>query len=355
MRLLVLTQAVDTEDPILGFMHRWIEELATHYESVEVICLKSGRFNLPANVTVHSLGKPAFAKAPAGKRNRLVSRIKYVSRFYRYIFSLRRKYDTVFVHMNQEYVLLGGLPWKLWRKPVVLWRNHKVGFISTHIAAALVRTVCYTSPSAYIAHFKNAVRMPIGIDTKVFVRPSETSPPHSIIFLGRIDGVKKPIEFINALKQLLADGFDFKADIYGDPTYPNDPYFPKFKDAIAPLEASGHLTLHHSIPNTETPAVYGKHAIYVNLTPSGSFDKTIGEAMACGCIVVVANDALRGVIPDALIVDPDDKASVVAGIRAALMLTKVERLSISDTSRDYIEHQHSLKLLSQKLVDVLRK
>ncbi len=344
MKLLVLTQAVDTDDPVLGFMHRWIAELSKHYEHVEVICLKEGKHDLPLNVTVHSLGKET------GR-----SRIKYVLRFYRYIWSLRRKYDTVFVHMNQEYVLLGGISWHLWRKPVVLWRNHKLGFISTHVAASLVRTICYTSPSAYVARFKNAMRMPIGIDTKTFDRAPELAPAGSILFLGRIDGVKRPIDFADALKRLLADGFDVHADVYGDPTYPNDPFFGTFKVAIAPLESSGSLVLHHSIPNTETPAVYGAHGIYVNLTPSGSFDKTIGEAMACGCIVVAANDALRGVIPDALIVDPADRESVAAGIRAALMLTGVERLAIMQASREYIERQHSLSLLTSKLVDVLRK
>ena len=39
-KLLIVTQAVDTEEPALGFFVRWIEELAKRVESVEVICLK---------------------------------------------------------------------------------------------------------------------------------------------------------------------------------------------------------------------------------------------------------------------------------------------------------------------------
>lgn len=342
MKLLVLTQAVDTEDPVLGFMHRWISELSRHYEHVEVICLKEGTHDLPPNVTIHSLGKET------GR-----SRLKYILRFYGYIWNLRRQYDAVFVHMNQEYVLLGGLPWHLWGKPVVLWRNHKIGFISTHVAASLVRRVCYTSPSAYVAHFKNAVRMPIGIDTGVFKRATEAPPLYSMLFLGRIDGVKRPIEFVEALKRIIDDGFDLRADIYGDPTYPDDPYFAGFKTVLTPLQASGNAVLHHSVRNTETPVIYAAHSIYVNLTPSGSFDKTIGEAMACGCVVVVGNDALRGVIPDKLIVDPDDGDSIVTGMRAALSLLPGDREAVILASREYVERQHSLSLLTTKLVDVL--
>jgi len=57
MKLLVVTQVVDTEDPVLGFFVRWVEELAKHVESVEVICLREGKHMLPVNVHVHSLGK----------------------------------------------------------------------------------------------------------------------------------------------------------------------------------------------------------------------------------------------------------------------------------------------------------
>lgn len=36
MKLLIVTQVVDTEDPALGFFVRWIEELARHHSLGEV-------------------------------------------------------------------------------------------------------------------------------------------------------------------------------------------------------------------------------------------------------------------------------------------------------------------------------
>ncbi len=123
MKLLICTQAVDLDDPVLGFFHRWIAEFSKRCESVHVICLKSGRFSLPSNVYVHSLGKES------GR-----SRVKYVFNFYRHIFALRGTYDSVFVHMNSEYVVLGGLLWRGGRKRIVLWRNHKMPGLTTRIA-----------------------------------------------------------------------------------------------------------------------------------------------------------------------------------------------------------------------------
>src|SRR5665213_2769000 len=160
MRLLICTQAVDLDDPVLGFFHRWLEEISKHSETVHVICLKEGRHDLPKNVFVHSLGKES------GR-----SRIKYLTRFFRYIREFRSEYDAVFVHMNAEYVVLGGLLWRLWGKRIGLWRNHKQKSFFTSIAVRLSEFVCYTSPEAFVARFKNSVQMPIGIDT-IFFTPS---------------------------------------------------------------------------------------------------------------------------------------------------------------------------------------
>jgi hypothetical protein len=43
----------------------------------------------------------------------------------------------VFVHMNKEYVVLGGLFWHAWHKPISLWYNHRYGNIFSRIAGQL--------------------------------------------------------------------------------------------------------------------------------------------------------------------------------------------------------------------------
>ena len=102
MKLLIITQKVDKQDAVLGFFHRWLLEFTKNFEKITVICLERGVFDLPHNAKVLSLGKEQ------GK-----SRVKYLWNFYKYIWSERKNYDTVFVHMNQEYVLLGAPIWKI--------------------------------------------------------------------------------------------------------------------------------------------------------------------------------------------------------------------------------------------------
>jgi len=333
-RLLIVTQSVDLDDPVLGFFHKWIEEFAKHAD-IHVICLKEGRHALPGNVVVHSLGKEQG-----------VSRITYVRRFYSYIWTLRREYDAVFVHMNPEYVLLGGLLWRLWRKRTVLERNHKIGVWSTPIACALVNTVDYTSPSAYVARYRNAKKSPIGIDTVTFSPGGGAIMPRSVLFLGRFDSVKRPDVFLDSLKLLDKQGFKVTADIYGDPTPGREAYAEEIRKKYRSLS---NVSFHRSVPNSQTPPLYRSHEIYVNLTPSGSLDKTIGEAMACGSIVVCANDAVRDVMPAKLMAG-DTAESAAHAIRAALEMADAERSALAEKCRAWIEREHSLTLLGTWLL-----
>ncbi len=342
MGLLILTQAMDAGDPVLGFFCRWAEEFSKRCERVYVVCLKEDKHSTRQNLSVYSLGKEV------GR-----SRIKYILRFYRYVWALRKDYDSVFVHMNQEYVLLGGLLWFIFGKRIVLWRNHKMGSIWTRLAGAMVHTVCYTSPEAYVSKFKNAVQMPIGIDTDFFV-PSGRAEPNSILFLGRLDPVKKPEVFVDALKQLNDEKIAFRADIYGDPTNPNLSHVDKLKKQMQPLIATGVLSLHPGIPNDKTLAIYASHEIYVNLTPSGSFDKTIGEAMACRRVVVVANEVLKEVLPQELLVDHRSSVSVASALHKALFMSAQQKAAITEKSRKYIEDEHSLSTLVTRVLKIFQ-
>ena len=342
MRLLITTQAVDLNDPALGFFHLWIEALAKECEQVHVICLKEGIHRLPQNVSVHSLGKET------GR-----SRLKYVWRFYRILYALRKDYDAVFVHMNSEYVVLGGLFWRQWGKHIVLWRNHRLKGFSTWLAVHMADTVLYTSPSAYVARFGNAKRMPIGIDTETFAPAGTRAPDNSILFFGRLDEVKHPDVFVAALGKLYERGTSFSADIVGDPTHAGSLYAQTIHKAAGNLTRADVLQMRPSIANADAPELFRSHAIYVNLTPSGSFDKTIGEAASCGSIIVAANEVLRGILPDALIVDQLSAESVARGIEAALKLSADERTTLSRTLREYVVREHSLSLLARRLMGIL--
>src|SRR3989344_2761544 len=156
VKLLILTQKVDSEDPILGFFHRWIEEFAKHCEQITVICLYEGAHNLPDNVRIFSLGKEQFENLKIKNsfkiknlKLKIPRQVLYIARFYHFIWRERKNYDAVFVHMNPIYVVLGGLLWKVLRKKIGLWYTHKQVDLKLRIAEKLTDIIFTASRESF--------------------------------------------------------------------------------------------------------------------------------------------------------------------------------------------------------------
>ena len=280
MKLLVVTQVVDRNDLALGFFHRWIEELASRVESVVVICLKEGVHSLPENVKVYSLGK----------EKGIHNRVAYATRFLKLVWRLRADYDTVFVHMNQEYVLLAGKLWWALRKPVYMWRNHYEGSWLTDVAAVFCKKVFCTSRFSYTAKYKKTVLMPVGVDVARFVAGDTLRQPRSILSFTRIAPSKRVEVLIDALAILKEKGVQFNAAIYGSPLPKDEGYYLGLKKRVGSKNLTDVVEFKPGVPNEEAPAVFRAHQISVNCARSGMFDKTLFEAAACGCIVLAASE-----------------------------------------------------------------
>lgn len=280
MRLLVVTQAVDRTNPVLGFFHRWLEELAKQYDALEVICLYEGEHDLPQNVRIHSLGKEH------GER----SKFAYGFTFIHLAFTLRSQYDSVFVHMNQEYLLVAGWLWKLLDKRMYLWRNHYAGSLLTDIASAFCTKVFCTSKYSYTAKYRKTVLMPVGVDTDRFYVNSQVERlPQSILFLGRISPSKHPDLLIEALGILKRESVTFTASIYGSALPQDAAYAAELERRTEELDLAEVVTFYPGIPNSKTPDIYRAHEVFVNASPSGMFDKTLFEAAASGCVVLTSS------------------------------------------------------------------
>ncbi len=292
MKLLIVTQAVDTEDPVLGFFVRWIGEFAKHVERIEVICLREGEHDLPVNVRVHSLGKIE------GSRQKAVgSRIRYTFRFLSLVWRLRHNYDAVLVHMNEEYILIAGWLWKLLGKRVYLWRNHYAGSWLTDSAAAFCTKVFCTSKHSYTARYTKTVLMPVGVDTERFYPDARiVREPHSILFLSRMSPSKRPEMLIDALAELAREGQIFTASFVGSPLPRDEAYYEGLKEKVRSLSLADHISFYPGIPNSQTPYLYRTHEIFVNASPSGMLDKTLFEAAACGCRVLAASKDFADIV-----------------------------------------------------------
>jgi glycosyltransferase involved in cell wall biosynthesis/putative flippase GtrA len=342
MRLLVITQKVDIEDPVLGFFHGWIEEFSKLFRSVVVICLSKGKYELPGNVAVLSLGKEKWR-----------SKLKYV--FLLFYFSLRyfNRYDAVFVHMNEEYVFLVGWLWKIMGKKVYMWRNHHMGNNMTDIASVFCNKIFCTSKYSYTAKFKKTILMPVGIDLSKFnANDSCAKVGNSILFLGRVAKIKRVDIFIDALNLLKKSRLVFTADIYGDALPKDSQYLEEIKLKVKEYGLDNIVKFYKGVSNYKTPEIYNSHEIFVNLTHSGSYDKTIIEAMACGCLVVTINDNLKDKVDPILHLEKCEASLLSERLKNLLLLTKQEKQKIVSTSIRFTETQ-SIKNLSHELLNII--
>lgn len=337
-RLLVVTQTVDEDDLYLGFFHSWLQALAPEFESIEIICLNKGKHTLPANVRVHSLGK----------ETKKASRVVYALRFLSLAWRLRGRYGRVFVHMNQEYLLIAGVLWKILQKPAFLWRNHYAGSWVTDLAVLFCRNVFYTSKHSYTAKYKHALQMPVGVDTKRFSRAdaSHTSE-RSILFFARLAPSKRPHVLIEALRILSERGCTYKASIYGSALPEHAAYVSSLHAQAAGLP----ILFHEGVPNNAAPAVFKAHQIFVNLAPSGMLDKMIFEAAASGCIPLAASQDWAGMVMDERLCFEEDNGEDLADkLEIVLSHPLPEELHARFAG---IVEKESLPTLIKKLVPIL--
>ncbi|MEK7673766.1 MAG: glycosyltransferase family 4 protein [Patescibacteria group bacterium] len=339
-KLLFITQKVDKNDDVLGVYHRWIECLAEKIGKLNVVCLYEGRNNLPDSIGVYSLGKEIK-----------VSKLKYIFNFYSYIWKLRKKYDSVLVHMNPVYVIFGGLFWKLSGKKVFLWYNHPMGNFTAKMGIALADKVFCTSPQSFSAKYKKTQLMPAGIDTEMFRKiPRISKKENRILCLGRISPIKKIEYLIEAVKILDKNGFGFELLIVGSPISNSDKlYYENLIRLSDDLISKGKIIFKPSIPNYKTPEIYNSASVYVNLTPSGSLDKAILEAMACQLSVIVANKMFINELKEELIFKDKDADDLAEKISNLISTDSTSKEKIGKDMREIVVKKHSLS----NLIDML--
>ncbi len=344
MRLLIVTQIVDPGDPILGFFHEWILVFAKECESVEVICLKEGAHTLPGNVRVHSLGK-----------ERGSSFFGRIFLFYKYIFSLRNRYDAVFVHMNPEYVALGGLFWRVRGTPIGLWYTHKTVSVWLRIATAFTNFIFTASSESFRLQSPKVHVTGHGIPLVDAVPHTSRTDMVRIVSAGRIAEIKNIHRMFDVLTELKANGVPAELTLFGEALTESDrAYAEKLRARVQKEQLP--VIFAGAVPNKEIFGALREHEVFLNCSETGALDKAILEAWASGLYVVTINEGVRSVGKE---VDP----SLPCAFDAKILAEKIAswRTTAPDVqenyrlrARAYIETSHGLERLVKEMVAILR-
>lgn len=334
MRLLICTQAADSTDPILGFFHRWIEEFAKHCDEVIVVAQRTGTYAFPKNVKVFSLGK-----------EKGFSRPKQILEFFKIIWSEKDTYDAVFVHMSPEYILAGGVLWRLWMKKIMLWYTHKDVSMRLRAATYLADIVATASKESFRLASDKVRVVGHGIDTELF-HPGIPTPGVGIRILtvGRMSATKRIMEMLAVLDELHAREKSFSATFVGKPMTAEDlSYTKRFEKALAEKPYREKVVMRESVSREQIPALFSQADIFLNFSTTGSLDKAVLEAMAMEVPPVTSNEAFRTMLePHGLWIYSTEPHIVAETIDHALKQDDSVGLQLRN---EVVEHHSLVKLI----------
>lgn len=333
-KLLIITQKVDENDQLLGFFTEWLKRLNGKLP-LSVLCLEKGSYELPG-ISVESLGKE--------NKN---SKLAQGWNFYRHIIQNRHQYDSVFVHMNPIWVVLGGWYWRLTGKKIILWYTSKGVTLKLRLALWLSHIVITASPESFRLRSKKVVVTGHGIDTDLFKPNPELKKgdgPLKILSVGRIAPVKNYDILIDAAKILADKCINFGVTLVGEPALKEDKdYEESLRFKVKSLELEDNFNFVGKVNHKDLPAYYQSHNLFIHLSKTGSLDKTLLEAMACGMNVLSSNDAAKSFLPAELLFKNDDSAELAQ---------KIELISNKNYGQDlrkYVVENHSLDKLIDKI------
>lgn len=321
MKLLICTQAVDSKDPVLGFFVRWIEEFSKQCDQVTVICLRKGHDHLPGNVQVVLLSR--------------AGRVRRALQLLRISVKRRKSYDTVFVHMNPEYVIVAGLPWRLMRKRISLWYTHSKVDAKLRVAAALVQDIFTASAESFRLPTGKVHIMGHGIDVDFFSPDPSVVRESTVLSAGRLSVAKRHDLVVRA-----AEHFSNEVRIIGA-----GPEQTSLEKLIAKLGLTSQVRLMGSRTQEGLLEEYRRAHVLLHVSETGSLDKVVLEALACDLPVVTTSTILNDLPVTVVSATPEAIAEAVKG----------RSWKSEHSLSSYVREHHSLRRLIPAIVVVMSK
>lgn len=350
----MITQKVDLDDSLLGFTHTWINKLANRVAALYVLALAVGRTSLTENITLFSMGKEL------GK-----NRLWRLVRFNQVLtdLALSRKIDLLFVHMCPRYAILAAPYTKLAGIPMVMWFTHKQVSTELRIAYQLVDRVLTASQESFRLNGNKTCIIGHGIDTERF-KPAavkKNGDTSTILSLGRIAPIKDYETLITAAHFLIHQQgrHNLRFVIVGEIALPShQAYLDHLHDLVSRHQLSGYVTFVGGVPHDKVVDYYQGCDLFVNMSHTGSLDKAVLEAMACGKIPLTCNEAfveLFGDWADRLIFEKGNEGDLADRILWALEMPGEARVRLEKRLRDLVKEGHSIEGLIDRTMEIFQE
>jgi glycosyltransferase involved in cell wall biosynthesis len=320
-RLVLVTQAVDPDHPVLATAVSKIGALATRVDELTVLALRARPAHLPANTRVATFGAPTQALRGA-RLGALLARE-----------ALLRRPAAVVAHMSPIYALIAArlrLPTLLW---YTQWRtNPLLERAVDHVDLVLTADEAsfpYRSPKVRaIGH---------GIDVARFA--CATPPGRArlrLLALGRYAEVKGYAALLEAMR-----GLDAELLIHGSTETEADTRH----RAELVRQAPANVSIGGPVAPAEVPALLAGADALVSATRGGA-DKVVFEACAACVPAFAPAAAFAALLPNELRFDDD----LGQKLRAFAATAAAERAELGRALRARVERSHSVEHWADEVV-----
>jgi glycosyltransferase involved in cell wall biosynthesis len=349
MRLVFITQEVDVDGDILGFVHRWLELFGEHpsVEHVHAICLREGTHDLPDSVSVHSVS----GHGSAGKVEKFLRMQSTLLRL-----TIRHDIDVIFAHMCEIYVTL-SFPYAFGDTILAYWKTH--AGLSRHIRFAHDRADILFTASAESFDLDSPKKTPVGhgIDTTMFTPGNgDETPSDRILSIGRMTESKNHERLVDATERLVAAGRDVQLDLVGGPRTDGERrYYESLQRHVERAGLEESVVFHGSVPHHEVPEYYRRADVLVNVSDTGSLDKVVLEAMATETPVLTSNRAFEPVLSGLefdLLFEASDGDALVERLETLL---DTDTDSLGRDLRQIVVENHSVTALIDEMIGHLKR
>jgi len=327
VRLVVITQRLDADDPALGATVPAIRALAERFDEVVVLALSARPTPLPANVRVKTIGAPTQALRGARFAAALAP-------------ELVRRPVAVLAHMSPIYAVLAAPLVRPLRIPLLLWFTHWKSSRLLALAERAATSVLTVDRTSFPLPSRKVVAIGHHIDVASFACVEQRDPLR-LLALGRTSPAKG-LDTIAAAAQRAGVELELRGP------------------SLTAEERAYRSTLpnvQEPVPQTEIRAVYARSGALVNNMRAGALDKVVFEAAAACLPVLVSNagfgELVAGIEPT-LSFRQDDVDELTERIRALADMGSEARQEIGRELRARVERDHSVAHWAGRVLEAAR-
>jgi glycosyltransferase involved in cell wall biosynthesis len=329
VRLVFITQRVDSQHPALAATIPKIRALAERVDELVVLAQGGERTELPAGVRLET-----FDARTRLRRGLLFER------------ALARALpaDAVVAHMVPLYVVLAAPVVRPRGIPLVLWFTHWKATRLLRLAERLATAVVSVDRRSFPLESAKVRPIGHGIDVNEFpCSPARDRTPLRALVLGRYSPAKGLETIFEAVRAV--DGLEL--EVHGAAL--NELERRHRRD----LERYG-VELGDAVPRADVPHLFARSDLLVNNMRAGAPDKVVYEA-AASCLPVLASnpvfDELFGELP--LSFDRNEPASLADRLSWLSKLPADERASIGRALRERVVRRHSVETWADGILEAV--